>query len=217
MCWSAEADAVAGTVVAALGVACLARVRDPRQLPLAVLPLLLGLHQLIEAVVWLGADGRIGQSAAAAARVAWTVIALPLLPVLVSAGVRCAARPRTALQLLLVGVGCAVSVASAIALATRPVTVRVDGHVLAYAVGVPGAGLLLVGYLAATVGALLASGDRLLRLLGVLVGGGAVVCALVWRLAFVSTWCALAAVAALVLLRWVRDARPGAVPARERP
>ena len=40
MCWSATADLVAGAGVAAAGVACVAQVRDRRDLPLAALPLL---------------------------------------------------------------------------------------------------------------------------------------------------------------------------------
>ncbi len=82
-------------------------------------------------------------------------------------------------------------------------TATVHGHTLGYAVGVPHpAAVLLAGYLLATVGSLLASGDRLLRRLGLVTGVGAVVCALLWRLAFASTWCALAALAGLLLLQW---------------
>ncbi|MFJ1703753.1 DUF6629 family protein [Kitasatospora sp. NPDC088346] len=204
MCWSAEADAVTGGVVAALGVVCLARVRRVQQLPLAAMPLVLGVHQLVEAAVWLRAAGRIDPATAGSARLAWAVIALPLLPVLVPFGVWCAARPRTAWQAALLGLGVAVAVALAVPVARGPVTAQVHGHALGYRIGVPGAAVLVAGYLLATVGALLASGDRVLRLLGVLVGAGAVVCAAVWRLTFVSTWCALAAVCAVLLLRWVR-------------
>ncbi|WP_347568773.1 DUF6629 family protein [Kitasatospora aureofaciens] len=66
----------------------------------------------------------------------------------------------------------------------------------------PHAALLLAGYLLTTVGSFLVSGDRLLRCLGLLTGAGAVLCALFWRFAFVSAWCALAALASLLLLHW---------------
>ncbi|WP_405010226.1 DUF6629 family protein [Kitasatospora sp. NBC_01539] len=204
MCWSAEADLVAGAVVTGLGVACLARVRDPRRLPLALLPVVLGLHQLVEAVVWSGAEGRVGADTATAARTAWAFIALPLLPVLVPFGVRCAAPPgaarrRAGWALVL---GAAVAVPLAVAVLGGPVTARVRGHTLAYAVGVGPVVLLTAGYLLATVGSLLTAADRTLRLLGVLVGFGAVVCAALWRLEFASTWCALAALASVVLVGW---------------
>ncbi|MDH6131909.1 hypothetical protein P3T37_001283 [Kitasatospora sp. MAA4] len=208
MCWSAQADLVAGTAVSGLGLACLARVRRLRDLPLAALPLVLGLHQLLEALVWLGADAAGGGGPTRWARTAWAAIALPLLPVLVPAGVWCATgRARVSPFAVL---GAVVGVPLAAAVAAHPVTARAHGHTLAYGVGVPYATLLLAGYLLATVGSLLVSGDRLLRLLGAVVGVGAGVCALVWRLAFVSTWCALAAVASLLLLVWV-GARRGQV------
>jgi hypothetical protein len=216
VCWSAGADAVAGAVVGGLGVACLLRVRDPRRLPLAALPLLLGLHQLVEATVWLGADGRIGAGAAQAARTVWALMALPLLPVLVPFGVWWATGPgarRRRLGRLLV-LGCAVAVPLLVAMLRHPVTVQVRGHTLAYAVGIGWAPLWVAGYLAATVGALLLSGDRTLRTLGVLVGAGAVACAVVWRLAFASTWCALAALAAVLLLGWAGGTGP-AGPGRD--
>lgn len=88
-------------------------------------------------------------------------------------------------------------------LATRPVTAEIHGHTLGHVLDLPHSELLVVGYLVATVGSLLLSGDRLLRLLGVLVAVGAVgagVCAALWRLEFVSTWCAFAAVCSVVLL-----------------
>ncbi|WP_368857820.1 DUF6629 family protein, partial [Streptomyces venezuelae] len=89
-------------------------------------------------------------------------------------------------------------------LATRPVTAEIRGHTLGYAVDLPYAPLVLAGYLLATVGALLLARDRLLRLLGLVTGAGAALCALLWRTEFLSTWCALAAVASLLLLRWIR-------------
>ncbi|MGA5821645.1 DUF6629 family protein [Kitasatospora sp. NPDC094028] len=219
MCWSAQADAVAGGVVAGLGVLCLVRARRagrPQRLPLAALPLLLGVHQLVEALVWLGADGEAPGALAQAARTAWAVIALPLLPVLVPAGVWCAAtepghpagpaRRRVLAALALLGAVVAVPLAAAVAV--HPVTATVHGHTLGYGIGVPHPTVLLAGYLLATIGSFLLSGDRSLRLLGLLTGVGAAGCAVLWHLAFISTWCALAAAASLLLLRW-----SGLVPA----
>ncbi|MFF4344226.1 DUF6629 family protein [Kitasatospora sp. NPDC001540] len=191
MCWSAEADLVAGAAVAAVGVGAVLRAGVSRRLPLAALPLLLGVHQLVEAGVWSGW---------AWARTAWAVVALPLLPLYVPAAVWCATGRRGAGWFTLLGA--AVAVPLAVAVAGRPVAARVHGHTLGYAVGVPAPGLLLAGYLVAVLGALLGSGDRHLRLLGWVTGLGALLCGLLWRLAFVSTWCALAALASVLLYRW---------------
>jgi hypothetical protein len=62
------------------------------------------------------------------------------------------------------------------------------------------------------VGSLLVSGDRVLRLLGVVVAVGAALCAALWRLEFISTWCAFAAVVSVMMLWWVRDRMGRQVP-----
>ncbi|WP_411108800.1 DUF6629 family protein [Streptomyces sp. c-19] len=206
MCWSATADLWAGLGIAAVGVASLASVRRPGDAPLAALPLLLGAHQIVEAAVWR-ADGGTGS-----ATLAWAVIALPLLPLWVPAGVLAAARPADRPRLLApLAAGTATAGFLAYHLAVRPVSAEVRGHTLGYAVDLPYAPLLLALYLLATVGALLLARDRLLRLLGLLTGAGAAVCALLWRTEFLSTWCALAAVASLTLLVWIRR-RPAVTP-----
>jgi len=62
MCFAPEADAVAGVVIVAVGVDALRHVGSPKQLALAALPLLFGLHQLTEAFVWWGLQGHVSQS-----------------------------------------------------------------------------------------------------------------------------------------------------------
>ncbi|MFF1921975.1 DUF6629 family protein [Streptomyces sp. NPDC058221] len=208
MCWSATADLAAGSAVAAIGVACVVRTRRVRDLPLAALPLLLGAHQIIESAVW-HANGGTGP-----ATVAWAVIALPVLALWVPLGVWCAApsHARRWLVLPLVA-GAATSAALGYGLAVRPVAAQIRGHTLGYVLDLPRPGLLVAGYLVATVGSLLLSGDRWLRWLGVLAGVGAAVCAALWRLEFISTWCAFAAVCSVVLLGW-SGRRPTAVTSR---
>ncbi|NBM17395.1 DUF6629 family protein [Streptomyces sp. GC420] len=205
MCWSATADLVAGACVSAAGVATVAQVRRARDLPLAALPLLLGAHQIIESAVWRDGGGP------GPATLAWAVIALPLLPLWVPLGVLLAERdgtaprlPRLPRQAVPAAAGAATTAVLAYCLATRTVTAEPRGRTIGYAVDVPQAPLIVAGYLLATIGALLLARDPLLRMLGVTVGAGAVVCGALWRTEFVSTWCAFAAVAALLVLAWVR-------------
>ncbi|WP_445270609.1 DUF6629 family protein [Streptomyces sp. DSM 41634] len=205
MCWSATADLAAGTVIAAVGVVCVARVRRARDLPIAALPLLLGAHQLVEAAVWSSGGG------CSAATTAWAVIALPLLPLWVSVGVPLAAAPGVRRRLWApVAVGLATAAVLAYCLATRPVTAEIRGRTMGYGVNVPWTPLVLTGYLFATLGSLLLAGDRRLRTLGAVLAAGALACSALWRLEFASTWCAFATVASVLVLGWVR--RPEAAP-----
>jgi hypothetical protein len=53
MCFSASASFIAGGAIAALGVATLRETRTAREIPIAGVPLLFGVQQLIEGIVWL--------------------------------------------------------------------------------------------------------------------------------------------------------------------
>ncbi|MYT19865.1 hypothetical protein GTW69_06105 [Streptomyces sp. SID7760] len=206
MCWNATADLTAGAVVTAVGVVCVARVRRARDLPVAALPLLLGAHQLVEAAVWRAGGG------CGPATTAWMVIALPVLPVWVPLGVLLAAAPVERPRLWApAAAGLATAAVLAYCLATRPAVAEIRGHTVGYGVKVPWMPLVLAGYLFATLGALLLSGDRRLRLLGAVLAAGALACSALWRLEFASTWCAFAAVASLLVLAWVRRS-PAAAP-----
>ncbi|MBB5107914.1 DUF6629 family protein [Streptomyces spectabilis] len=207
MCWSATADLIAGTGITAVGIATVARAaRRPRDLPLAALPLLLGAHQLIEAAVWHHNGG------SGPATTAWAVIALPLLPLWVPAAVLCAAPPHARRRLLIpLAAGIATSAALAYALVTRTVTAEIREHTVGYTLGLSHTGLTVTGYLLATVGSLLLSGDRVLTLLGILAAIGAAVSFVLWQREFISTWCASAAVASVVLYHWARQ-RHAAAP-----
>ncbi|MEV0318277.1 DUF6629 family protein [Streptomyces sp. NPDC050658] len=206
MCWSATADLVAGTAISAVGVACVIQAaRRPRDLPVAALPLLLGAHQIVESVLWRDGGG------AGAATTAWAVIALPVLALWVPVAVLCAA-PRSARRRLLIplAAGAATAAALVLFLTTHTVTADIRGHTVGYALGLPLPELTVAGYLLATIGSLLLSGDRGLVLFGVLVGVGAAVSVTLWRHEYISTWCAFAAVSSVFLLGWVRRRRPRA-------
>lgn len=207
---------MAGAVIASVGVGVLAGARRGRDRVLASLPLVLGVHQLVEALVWWDTQGRVSAGLGRAAVDVWAVIAFVVLPTLLPVGVWVAVRPvggvRRRLSVCL-GCGLVVSVVMLVRIVLFGVTASAHGHVLEYGLGVAsGAGYVLVGgYLVAALGAPLVSGDRLLRWFGVLASAGAVGCAAAWRLAFASTWCGFAAVLSLWLLVWVRRRSGGGV------
>jgi hypothetical protein len=57
MCFSPEADLIAGLAISGIGINTLSHVRNRREVPLAAIPVLLGVHQLIETFVWWGERG----------------------------------------------------------------------------------------------------------------------------------------------------------------
>jgi hypothetical protein len=209
MCWSSTADLAAGSAITAIGAASVVGARRRRDLGLAAMPLLLGLHQLIESEVWRGQEGSVSPAVASAAATLWAVIAYPLLPAFVPVAVLFAAAPAARRWLaVFVAVGVATAAALALAVARGPVTAHAVGHTMRYDLPVPAGSLLLAGYLVATVGALLMSEHRDVRLLGAIGAVAAVACYGLWQTAFVSTWCAWAAVISVVVFRWARRPQP---------
>jgi hypothetical protein len=204
MCWSPSADAVAGGVVTSIGVVTLLAARRGRDRVLGSLPLVLGLHQLVEAVVWLDVQGRVSAGVGRAAIDVWSVIAFVVLPTLVPAGVLISAWPEGHRRLsVCLGCGMAVSAVMGADVAGRQVTASAQGHVLDYGLGIQASWVLIAGYLVATLAAPLLSPDRFVRWFGTAATVGAAGCAAAWRLAFASTWCAYAAVLSVILLVWV--------------
>ncbi|WP_346011796.1 DUF6629 family protein [Streptomyces sp. SID3343] len=210
MCWSAEADLVMGSGITAVGIASVASVRRVNDLPMALLPVVLGVHQLIEAVVWKGEQGRVSEGTAEIAREAWAVIAFPLLPAFLPLAVLAASWPlargreRVRAAFFLV-VGLTVAGVLGHVVASGPVSAEVCGRTVRYSVGVPAAPWVITGYLVATLGPLLLARDRVLRFLGLIFTIGAAVTARLWFHSFASSWCAVAALSSVLVLWWVRS------------
>jgi hypothetical protein len=206
MCFSPEVDLVAGVVVTAVGVDAIRRARAPEELPLASLPLLLGIHQLVEVFVWRGLEGsglaRLGDAAV------WTYLAIAfLLPVwvpLAVRGVEPSRRRRTAMTRL-AAAGLAATLVLFFSLLRGPVGAAVDGLHIAYVVDIPGGGVAGVLYVIATCGALLASSDRVIRWFGV--SNLVAVTVLAWLTVggLTSLWCVWAAVTSVAIDLYLRD------------
>ena len=53
MCFSATASFISGTALCVIGVATLKQTKAPAEIPFALIPLLFGIQQLTEGVIWL--------------------------------------------------------------------------------------------------------------------------------------------------------------------
>jgi uncharacterized protein DUF6629 len=213
MCWSPNADLVAGCAIIAVGALCIASSRRVRDLPLASLPVLLGVHQLIESVVWRNADNAadagVMHAVGGTAVLLWMLIAFPLLPAFVPLAVLSAASHWSRFRIAPFAlVGLATSAVLGHVIATGPVTAEPVGHTMRYGIQpIPSGVLVIAGYLVATIGSLLVSDQPEIRLLSLVIAVGALACYVLWRAEFASTWCALAAVASVLILHWLRRPR----------
>jgi hypothetical protein len=197
VCFSPQADLVGGIVISAIGVDAVRSARKRHAVfALAVLPLLLGVHQIIEAFVWLGLQGREPHDVERVALWAYLLIAFVVLPVFVPLAVLSnepLRRRRWAMAPLAV-VGLGVAVDLLVSMASGPVNVQLRPYHLAYTIELSH-GILVTGlYVAAVCGTLLLSSRRRVVTFGIvnLVAIGIIA----WLTfdGFTSVWCGWAAI-----------------------
>lgn len=210
MCFSPEADLVAGFVVSGIGVDALRHVRETKEYPLASLPLLLGAHLLVEVGVWWGEADLVPEFVGQAAVWLYLAIALGVLPFLVPAAVTAIEPDRRRRRFLwpLVAVGAGVAAWFAAIVITGPVSATaIEGCCLSYHTGSAHSPVLGALYVVVTCIPMLASSHRRLVAFGIV--NLAAVAVLGWLLAsgLASLWCAWAAVTSVLIAGHMRRAR----------
>ena len=211
MCFSPEGDLIGGIVVVAIGVdACRHLGGKKEYLFVAGLPLLLGLHQITEAFVWWGLQGKVSSTIGNLAMWAYllfAMVALPVIgPLLVLGLERTPARRRRIAPFVALGAVTA-GILLVTMLRTHP-TAHIGGYHIAYALGLDN-GVLVVGlYIAATCGSMLASGFRHVFWFGVSNLVAIVVLARLSADGFTSLWCFYAALASAAIALWLRFGHP---------
>ena len=196
MCFSAQADLVGGTVVTLLGVDALRHVRARCELPLAALPLVLGAHQLVETLVWWGLEGHVADEVGRVATWIYLLIAFVLLPPYLPFAIwRIEVAPsRRRLMQPFIAIGIAVGAALLLTMVRGPVSASLESNYIAYEIGLPYGGFIVVVYVFATCGSMLLSGYRYIVAFGLVNLPVVVVLAALAQSGFASLWCAWAAV-----------------------
>lgn len=219
MCFSAEADLVAGVVVGALGVDGLRHARRPAEKALAALPVVLGVHQLVEAFVWWGLDDRVPNSVERPAVWLYLLIAFGVLPILVPFAVWALepeSDPRRFRAFAATGVGVAAVLTYAVV--RGPVDASIEGHHISYVVDLWHGGVLVALYVFATCGAMLVSKHRHVQWFGA--ANLAAAAFLTWldKTSFISLWCLWAAVTSVAIVVHLRyaDRPPTSMASRSR-
>jgi hypothetical protein len=208
VCYSPEADLIAGVVVGAVGLDALRHADGPRDRMLAAVPLVFAGHQLIEAVAWWGLQGRVSPDMGNLAVLAFLVVALGVVPVLIPYAVMRVEpiRSRRARMLPFVALGFGVSVALLFGLATNPYSAAIGGRYIAYETTTPGGDVTVALYGIAVCVPLLMSSHRRLFVFGVANVVALSVLSVLLATGLVSLWCIWAAVWSVVIARHIREA-----------
>ena len=217
MCFSPQADFTAGAVVAGVGVQTLRRVRVRRELIVGALPLLLGIHQLVEGFVWLGLRGELSPRLGDTAKETYIVFAHAILPALVPLGFTLLEPdPRRARWMRpLVGLGLLLGVYLLWQVIVYPVGAQLQARCIDYTTHTPNDLLIGVLYVAVTCGPALISSRRYLRWFGMVSLVGVIAAALVRVDELTSLWCVYVALVSVLILEHFRRQRAfGAAPSR---
>jgi hypothetical protein len=200
VCFSATASFTAGTALTMAGGLTVRKSRGKAELPLALVPLLFGVQQLTEGVVWLSLRHDLPTLKSWAtytfsmfSHVLWPIF-VPLAILLVETS-----RPRrkalSAFQVL----GLAVGLYLFYFIIRFPVTAHIHRHSIMYDSPHFYIGAVLVGYLLATCASGLFSSHWCINVFGVLAFVLAIVAYQVSAATFVSVWCFYAAVLSLLV------------------
>ena len=200
MCFSAEADFVSGAVIGAIGIATLAKVDRPRELPLASLPLAFALHQIAEGFVWRDLDSGAAHSTGVAVYlyVAFAWVVLPVLAPLSIMILEPRGRRRRAIGVLVVLGGMAGAYLAA-AIVRGDVSAHAVEHTLQYGGAGRFATVATGLYIVATCGAPLLSGFRAIVWFGVANVVAVAVFAVIQAEGLTSLWCTWAAVVSVLI------------------
>jgi hypothetical protein len=202
MCFSATASFVTAGVTGAVGVAALARAQEPREWPLAAMPLLFALQQGIEGLLWLSLPSAPDGATATGLTFAFLFFALVFWPVYAPAAATLVEPGERRRQLMLVCLAAGTGVGALLfwsLLARAHGAVIRDGHIV-YTTEYEHAKAIGAVYLAATALAFFLSSRPAVFLLGAIVLAGSALAYVFYWEAFVSVWCFFAAAASVVIL-----------------
>ena len=211
MCFSPQADVIGGVLVTGIGISVVRNVHGRHDhLAFAALPVLLGLHQLTESLVWFGLQGHVPAELGRVAMWVYLLFAFVVLPTYVPLAIR-ALEPRGRRRDVMngfVALGTVISVLLFAAMLRGPVTAKLGSHHIAYGIHLH-AGLLIVsGYVMATCGSALFSGYHHIAIFGAV---NLIAVAILARLTidgFASLWCGWAALTSVAIALQIRYGRP---------
>ena len=213
MCFSATASFVAGTSLSIIGVATLRNTSHRTEIPFAMIPLLFGIQQLIEGVIWL----TFAHDAPVLKQVmtyAYSMFSHVLWPIYVplAIGVLEVTRWRRKVLAGFEIAGLAVGLYLLYIIITRPVEAQVVSRHIEYISPHFYIGIVVALYVAATCVSGFFSSHRFVNLFGVLALASFIAAYVIYAHALVSVWCFFAAVLSVLMYVHLRFRNLGGFP-----
>ena len=217
MCFSAAASFAGGAVVSAVGIATTRKARKPSQRLFAGIPLLFGLQQFAEGVLWITLKSGGHDLFQNAATYIFLITALVIWPVMIplSMWFMEEVKKRKKILACLTAAGGIVSLFYIISLITYDVTPRINGFHIQYIDNFPGTfvNIAYVFYLASTIVPLFVSSVRRMWLFGALIIASYFVTIVFFAQYLTSVWCFFAALISVVIY-WILNESQAKVPSK---
>lgn len=211
MCFSAPVSFISSGVLATIGIGS-RKIASKRNQLIATVPLIFGIQQAIEGILWL-----VDKPSTAANVIAYAFLFFAYLwwPTYIPIGVYLheeKASRRSALVPFIM-LGMFISSYLLFALLRLPLDVSVVGHHIYYHIEVPLTTIGAVLYVLVTAGSFFASSDRFFQFFGLLVVVSAVLAYWIESTTFTSVWCFFAALLSAIsfVYLWIHREQPGKI------
>lgn len=206
MCFSAGASFGASTVLGAIGIVTLKKVKTANQVLFALIPLLFGAQQAAEGAVWIGLSSSSNESWKHFPVFIFLIFAQLVWPVWIPLSVLRLENDRTTRTIVkwIFGMGCCISLYLMYCLFVYEVKAEIhEGHIM-YTLRFPVAfaSLISVFYFVPTVVSLFISSIKRIQLLGVGVLASFIFSKIYFAEHLISVWCFFAGILSIVVF-WI--------------
>lgn len=208
MCFSATASFVAGAALSATGAVTIKKARNKRDIPFAAIPLLFGVQQGIEGLVWL--SFKYGMPVLnQISSYAFMLFAYVLWPSFVPFAIRSLEVDSHRKQILAVfqGLGIGVSLYLLYFIVSHPVVSNIVNKSIVYPMPTEYGPLIMGLYLLAVCVSCFFSSSKIINILGTLIAVSFGVAYYFYTASFASTWCFFSAVLSLAIYWYFKSTK----------
>ena len=206
MCFSATASFIAGGVLSAVGVVTIKKTEKKSEIPFASIPLLFGIQQIIEGVIWLTFHNNAPELNIIMTFI-YSVFSHVLWPIFVPLSIlllEAVPWRKKVMATLWIG-GTAVGLYLFYNLFAFPITSRVENHHIVYFSPHFYIYTVMGFYVAATCVSSMFSSHKIIKIFGVMALVAFTISYLFYRISLVSVWCFFAAILSVIIYGYFKN------------
>lgn len=206
MCFSASASFIAGGVLSAVGVVTIKKTEKKSEIPFASIPLLFGIQQIIEGVIWLTFHNNAPELNIVMTFI-YSVFSHVLWPILVPLSIMLLepVRWRKKVMFTLWIAGSAVGLYLFYNLFAFPITSRVENHHIVYFSPHFYIYTVIGFYVAVACVSSMFSSHKIIKFFGVMALVAFTISYLFYKISLVSVWCFFAAILSIIIYGYFKN------------